>query len=55
MQLLAGTDAGTGGGVRVRVRGGFCSKTLGCTGRGWSGGRGQGHAQEHTQERTLKM
>ena len=25
MQLLAGTDAGTGGGVRVRVRGGFCS------------------------------
>ena len=22
MQLLAGTDAGTGGGVRVRVRGG---------------------------------
>ena len=25
MQLLAGTDAGTGGGVRVQVRGGFCS------------------------------
>ena len=52
MQLLAGTDAGTGGGVRVRVQGGIL--LIGRTGRGWSGGRGQGHTQEHTQERTRK-
>ena len=51
MQLLAGTDAGTGGGVRVRVQGGFCS--LAAQDGGWSGGRGQGHTQEHTQEPTL--
>ena len=46
MQLLAGTDAGTGGGVRVRVQGGIL--LFGCTGRGWSGGRGQGHTHRNT-------
>ena len=41
-----------GVGVRVRVRGGIL--LFGCTGRGWSGGRRQGHTQEQTQERTRK-
>ena len=50
MQLLAGTDAGRGGGVRVRVRGGIL--LFGCTGRGWSGGSGQGHTQERTHTHT---
>ena len=48
MQLLVGTDAGTGGGVRVRVRGGFCSLAAQDGGGLGAGGRDT-HTQEHTQ------
>ena len=51
MQLLAGTDAGTGGGVRVRVRAGFCSLAAQD-----GGGPGAGtHTGEHTGTYTQKL
>ena len=49
MQLLAGTDAGTGGGVRVRVRGGFCSLAAQDGGGPGAGGR---RAHTHTHRGT---
>ena len=52
MQLLAGTDAGTGVRGHVRLWGEFCCSTP-QYGRGHGGGD-EGHTQEHTQERTRK-
>ena len=50
MQLLAGTDAGTGVRGRVRVWGEFCCSA---PQYGWDhGGGDEGHTQEHTHTDT---